>query len=354
MKQKEMPELEGEMDGIIADKHTEAMVDIEDRTQVNFWLNLPDVPFNVLMMLHSTTQLRILTQVSSSLKKRITVNILESHEKKKILRDRTKRTIAVGPEFFPSNEDITNAMWLSKIKLMSLIFNVNIFLFFSGNIGILDTEVIMNLVIRVRNEARGRRSSRNPPNLECLICAAFLAHHIQFITSFINLTYVDLSTVPTEHIVSLASSVTRELLIENVTGCDLVTLLDSVNSERLHIKRQRLGREETQALVQAMESRVEKVRLFDVELDMETLTKYSGQGLCKVLDYVTWEMATDPIIDVEKLRTWSEEKTWFNKTYFYYNHNGRKASCMFRQTSAGLSLEDMLEMFRFYDLSAEL
>ena len=123
---------------------------------------------------------------------------------------------------------------------MSLIFIVNIFLFLSGNIGILDTEVIMNLVVRVRNEARGRRSGRIPPNLECLICAAFLAHHIQFITGFITLADVDLSTIPQNHLVSLVSSVTRELLIENVSGCDLVTLLDSVNSERLNIKRQRL------------------------------------------------------------------------------------------------------------------
>ena len=55
-------------------------------------------------------------------------NILESHEKKKILRDRTKRTIAVGPEFFPSNEEITNAMWLSKIKLNVIDFHCKHFL----------------------------------------------------------------------------------------------------------------------------------------------------------------------------------------------------------------------------------
>ena len=114
MKQKELPELESEMDVIIADKQTEAMVDIEDKTQVNLWLNLPDVPFNALMMMLSTTQLRILTQVSSLLKKRITVNIFENHEKKKILRARMMR--AMGPGIYPSNEEITNAIWLSKIK----------------------------------------------------------------------------------------------------------------------------------------------------------------------------------------------------------------------------------------------
>ena len=114
MKEKELPELEGKMDVMIADKPTEAMVDIEDKTQVNLWLNLPDVPFNALMMMLSTTQLRILTQVSSVLKKRITVNIFENHEKKKILRARMMR--AMDPGIYPSNEEITNAIWLSKIK----------------------------------------------------------------------------------------------------------------------------------------------------------------------------------------------------------------------------------------------
>ena len=112
-----MPYLKGKMDAI-ADKPTEA--DIEEKTQalftsnsVNFWQNLPDVPFNLLMMMQSITQLRILTQVSSSLKKRIKENILERPSKKEILRARIER--ALGPGMFPSNEEITNAMWLSKI-----------------------------------------------------------------------------------------------------------------------------------------------------------------------------------------------------------------------------------------------
>lgn len=43
---------------------------------------------------------------------------------------------------------------------------------------------------------------------------------------------------------------------------------------------QSLDREETQALVQAMESGVERVLLNSVTLDMETLETYSGQGRC--------------------------------------------------------------------------
>ena len=128
----EITDLKGEMDAI-ADKPKE--VDIEDKTQVpftsnsvNFWQNLPDVPFNVLMTMQSTTQLRILIQVSSSLKKRIKENILDNPVNKKFLRARIER--ALGPGMFPSNEEIINAMWLSKIEL-SLIFDVTIFFAFS-------------------------------------------------------------------------------------------------------------------------------------------------------------------------------------------------------------------------------
>ena len=123
MDEKEMPELKGENKVIIADKPTKAMVDIKDQSQelltsnsVNFWLHLPDVAFNALMMTHSTTQLRILSQVSSSLRKRIKENILENPANMKILRERIERTF-IGPGMLPSSEEeITNAIWAGKIK----------------------------------------------------------------------------------------------------------------------------------------------------------------------------------------------------------------------------------------------
>ena len=120
MEKKKLPELEGGKEVTFAEKQTEA--EIEDKTQafsisnsVNFWLNLPEVPFNALMMMHNTTQIRKLTQVSSSLKNRIKENILERPSINKILKARIER--AMGPGMFPSNEEITNAMWLSKFEL---------------------------------------------------------------------------------------------------------------------------------------------------------------------------------------------------------------------------------------------
>ena len=71
---------------------------------------------------------------------------------------------------------------------------------------------------------------------------------------------VDLTSVPAEHLASLFSSVTMGVDISNVSG--LVNILDSVKSKVLTIISQSLGTEETQALVQAMESGVEVVRLY--------------------------------------------------------------------------------------------
>ena len=164
---------------------------------------------------------------------------------------------------------------------------------FSVHISILDKEVIKNLVAWVKKEAGVVEPRRWPPSLQ--LCVAALAHHkhIQFNLDYIRLQgHVDLGIVPTHHQASLVSSV-RILRIENVSGCDLVTLLDSVQCERLNIMSQSLGREETQALVRAMESRVEKVAIYNVELYMETIPEYSEQGSSLVLDYGTFEIKTD-------------------------------------------------------------
>ena len=58
--------------------------------------------------------------------------------------------------------------------------------------------------------------------------------------------------------------------------------LTNLKCKYLFIYRQSLGREETRALVQAMESGVEDITLGGgVTLDMETLAEFSGQKMCK-------------------------------------------------------------------------
>ena len=163
-----------------------------------------------------------------------------------------------------------------------------------------------------------------------ITCAASLAHHgLLGSVREIRLCNVDLTSVPTEHLASLASSVTASVTIKNVRGSyyDLVTILDSVKCKRLDIMRQSLDSEETQALVRAMESRVEEVRLIEeVTLDIMDLMEYSGQGKCKKVGCY-WD--TKPLmVNIkrnycfrntkpehryrEQLWTWATIKNWVN------------------------------------------
>ena len=104
-------------------------------------------------------------------------------------------------------------------------------------------------------------------------------HHGLF--GSLRLDTVDCTSVPAEHLASLASSVTGDVYIGNVRGCGLVSILDSVKSKELYIQRLCLCSEETQALVQAMESGGEIVNLiYGVTLDIKILREYKGQGKC--------------------------------------------------------------------------
>ena len=113
------------------------------------------------------------------------------------------------------------------------------------------------------------------------MCGASLAHHgLLGPVEQMKLCDVDLSQVPTQHLDSLASHVTRHLQIENITGLDLVSFMKSLKCEKFCIVKMSLEGVGTQTLVQALESRIERLVLKDVILDHEALTEYSGQGLC--------------------------------------------------------------------------
>ena len=142
------------------------------------------------------------------------------------------------------------------------------------------------------------------PSLPEITCAASLAHHgLLGSVSEVMLRDVDLSSIPARHQASLASCVKTSVSIENVSGCDLVAILDSLNCQALR----RLSVEETRALVQAMESGVEKVKLWpQVTLDIEALTGYSGQGVCRHVEL------QDDTMDryKEEMVTWARSRKW--------------------------------------------
>ena len=116
-----------------------------------------------------------------------------------------------------------------------------------------------------------------------ITCGACLAHYglLGSVDYGLWLETKDLTPVPDEHLASLVSCVVDRVIIRDIRGCNLATILDVVKCERLIIISQSLSREETQALVRAMQTRLKRVLLMqDVTLDIGSLTKYNGQGKC--------------------------------------------------------------------------
>jgi len=147
---------------------------------------------------------------------------------------------------------------------------------------------------------------------ELVKCAASLAQHgLLGSVDVLALWAVDLSPVPAELLTKLVTSVTAFLYIRKVSGCDLASLFTSIKCLRLRIYKQSLTREETLALVQAMEDGVEIVDLDGVELDMETLTAYRGQGVCGEVTLAKDDLAAR----IEELRTWARRINWSWRVY---------------------------------------
>ena len=212
---------------------------------------------------------------------------------------------------FPTDEEISNAKWLGDgCLLLKLIKKYHVSLILEAR-AILDTAKIERLTERFRYVGVNGNG-----NIMRLMCGASLAHHSLLGSLYsLDLRNADLSPVPAQHLASLASCVTSELFINNVSGCDLVSLLSSLKCENMTITSQSLGREETQALVRAMESSVEWVTLYQwVTLDMETLAEYSGQGVCWVVDlhYNTAARYRGELVTWARSRNWGvdADKDW--------------------------------------------
>ena len=72
---------------------------------------------------------------------------------------------------------------------------------------------------------------------------------------------------------------------------NVISILDNIKCEALYMFKESLSGEETQALVQAMESRVERVdlrvgKLQGVSVYITALQKYSGGGKCHTVKYI--------------------------------------------------------------------
>ena len=208
----------------------------------------------------------------------------------------------------PTEEEISHAKWLGDGYFVVKIHrNYHPSLILEAR-SILDNDKIERLTERVRDvikiDAEWIRELR---------CAASLAHH-GLLGSVDRLRLCnDLSQVPAQHLASLASCVTGYLSFLSIKngsgGQHIISLLASLKCEVLIIKKQSLGREETRALVQAMETNVKDVVLEldnGVTLDIGALTEYSGQGACRKVGL--WNDIGDRYR--EDLRTWARSRNW--------------------------------------------
>ena len=193
--------------------------------------------------------------------------------------------------------------------------------------GILPTSVIEYLVQRFTINGLFSVSG----TLSAVSCAARLAHYgFHRSVNGLSLSKVNLSSVPAEHLASLASCVSRSVDIRNVSGCDLSPILDSLKCEWLTIVDQSLNTEETQALVLAMETGVENVRLEDVTLDIDALARYSGQGKCSKLSWDRSGLCDESDETMEDLfscaqsRNWQVEKDYFGDLFILWTWSRNK------------------------------
>ena len=121
------------------------------------------------------------------------------------------------------------------------------------------------------------------PSLDSLSltsCAASLAYHGLLGQAekirCLNISNIDLTSIPTEHLAALASWVPSscDVSIYKTSGIGLASFLNSLKChDLLWIRGVILGREETEALVQAMESSVKNVGLGSVTLHMSVEPK---------------------------------------------------------------------------------
>ena len=125
----------------------------------------------------------------------------------------------------------------------------------------------------------------------------------------VGLGHDDLALFPAEHMVSLISNVMGPVCIwMNVLRYDPSAVLGGHPGDWGGAWK--LSSDEIQALVQKMETRVELAILQNsrLHLHIEALTKYSGQGKCKVVSCDGDKAISDKL--EKKLKTWAKSKNW--------------------------------------------
>ena len=150
------------------------------------------------------------------------------------------------------------------------------------------------------------------PSLEDITEASILARHglLGPMEEFFILILkdVDLSSIPSRNLGSFLACVTWRIEIWNTANIDLIPILNMIKCQHLSFYDQPLRTKETQALVQAMKTRVERVTLFtcyeNIDIDIETLTTYAGSGICDSLHL------TGNFFSITNMRSWAKSVGW--------------------------------------------
>ena len=276
-------------------------------------LVLPDLIFTEIMLMmvcDSLENLHRCRQVCKTWNEKIMKNIWENPGKVKIIQAWIEEKWKWISKI-PSNEEISHVKWLGKFIYSSFLNSLLNYSFsFLESKGIFNTEVIESLTKYVRTHSCNDTVPK-------ITCAASLAYHGLIgldSVEFISFCDENLSSVPTSHLAALASCVLLEVSIRNVSGCNLVSFLNSIDGCHILImSEQSLCVEDSQALVNAM-GHVERMQLGvdmvtlgkGVILDINTFTKYNGQGECRMVEFQA-DTATRYGAD---LRDWARRINW--------------------------------------------
>ena len=156
--------------------------------------------------------------------------------------------------------------------------------------------------------------SCKPSQAQVSSAASFIHHG--YITEVKNMRLVDIN-LSEAHASSLADvNVTDYVFINNV-GSNIAPILSRIKCKWLSVWTMRLSSEDTAALVQGMQTSVERVRLGwfgSLELDWDTFLTYDGQGHC---GKVMCEGETRRRYG-DQLATWGETMGWSVKKTSYY------------------------------------
>ena len=147
-----------------------------------------------------------------------------------------------------------------------------------------------------------------PPSLSVVIAAASLSKH-GYLTRVKNMRLKNINLASVPHAACLGDILVDGWVYINYVQGDIGSIVAKIKCSQLEISNMQLSVGATQALVACMYAHVDTVRLGyngSVEVDMETLASYDGQGQCTRLTF-WWQTHKRYRAEV---KSWAEKVGW--------------------------------------------